>query len=452
MATKPTYEELEHRVKYVAQSMRTLRALEDSEEKYRNVVENAHDGIAIIQDGRFKFVNQRLAQMAGYAPDEVIDTPFDIHIDPAELPEAVDFYKRRMAGEQLPERYDRGLRHKNGSRIDVEIVGGLIPYQGKPADLVVIRDVTDRKNMEKALKESEENFRGIFENMVDVYYRANLEGNLMAVSPSGVRLLGYDSSEEMIGKNIAKEFYANPQDREYLRSEIMKHGKITFEGILKRKDGTLIVTETNSRVVYDEGGKPVAIEGMFRDVTERKRLEEALQIAREELEMQVEERTAELVVRNKELEAEIISRKQAEEALRESEEKYKLLYDNAVVAMFRTAIEDGKGLAANDVGVHLLGYSSKEEFLSQFKTSEHYVDPDGRKRLLDALKKGPVDNFEVELSRKDGSTFWAEFSAKMYLKEGYLEGAVIDITKRKQAEEALQDQTRYRIRLNALKE
>ena len=111
--------------------------------------------------------------------------------------------------------------------------------------------------------------------MLDGYYLADLEGNLILANPSSAKILGYDKPP--IGKNIATEFYANPKEREVLKKEIMKHGKIRFQGTLKRKDGTLIVTETSSRLAYDDKtGEPIAIEGIFRDVSKRVQAEEAL--------------------------------------------------------------------------------------------------------------------------------------------------------------------------------
>lgn len=137
-------------------------------------------------------------------------------------------------------------------------------------------------------------------------------------------------------------------------------------------------------------------------------------------------------------EADESEHKKAKIALRESERRYIALYDNAVVAMFRTSIKDGSPLAVNEVGVRLFGYSSKEEFLSQFKASNHYVEPDERKRLLNELMlNGSVENFQIRLSRIDGTTFWAEFNAKIFPKNGYLEGAVVDITERKRVEEMM---------------
>jgi PAS domain S-box-containing protein len=143
----------------ISQQKKAEEALRESEEKYRNVVERSNDGIVIVQDGVIKYANPSLEQMTGYTADEAIDTPFTNYIHPDEVEESVDFYRRRMAGEQLPARYERGLRHKDGSRIDTEIDAVVIKYQGQPATLVIIRDITERKRAEEALRKSSEQIK-----------------------------------------------------------------------------------------------------------------------------------------------------------------------------------------------------------------------------------------------------------------------------------------------------
>jgi PAS domain S-box-containing protein len=133
---------------------RAEEALQESEQKYREVVERANDGIAIIQDALLKYGNRCLTEITGYTLEEAVDTPFTNYVWPDEVAEATEDYRGRMAGEPVPIRYERGIRHKNGSRIDAEISGGIITYQNRPANLVIIRDITDRKRAEEALHES----------------------------------------------------------------------------------------------------------------------------------------------------------------------------------------------------------------------------------------------------------------------------------------------------------
>jgi len=127
-------------------------ALRKSEEKYRNLVERANDGITIVQDTLLKYANPRLAEITGYTVEEMIGTPLTKYIHPDEVPKVIDRYERRIAGEDVPPRYETALRHRDGSKIEVELNAGIITYQGRPADFVFIRDITERKRAEAALK------------------------------------------------------------------------------------------------------------------------------------------------------------------------------------------------------------------------------------------------------------------------------------------------------------
>jgi PAS domain S-box-containing protein len=124
--------------------------------------------------------------------------------------------------------------------------------------------------------------------------------------------------------------------------------------------------------------------------------------------------------------------------LEESEKKYRQLFETAMVGIYRTRIDDGKFLAANQTLARLMGYDSVHQLVKEFVTSEHYSDPKRREELLDLIREqGRVDGFEVEMVRSDGSLVTIEISAAAYPEFGYIEGVVADITKRKQAEETL---------------
>jgi len=128
-------------------------ALRESEEKYRELVERASDLIVIVQDGLIKYANSQAFQVLGYDLKEVAgSTPFYEYVHPDEVEMALDRYRRRMAGEWVPRTYETALLHKDGSRIEVEVSGGMINYEGKSADMVLIRDITERKQVEEQLQ------------------------------------------------------------------------------------------------------------------------------------------------------------------------------------------------------------------------------------------------------------------------------------------------------------
>jgi PAS domain S-box-containing protein len=143
----------------ITERKRAEEALRESEEKYRNVVERANDGITIIQDSLVRYANMRLVEMWGGSVEEVIDTRFTDYVDPDELSKAAERYARRVAGERVAPIYETVLRRRNGEKIYVELNAGVITYRGKPADLVIIRDITERKRAEVALQRYVERLR-----------------------------------------------------------------------------------------------------------------------------------------------------------------------------------------------------------------------------------------------------------------------------------------------------
>jgi PAS domain S-box-containing protein len=136
-------------------------------------------------------------------------------------------------------------------------------------------EIAERKQMETALQTSEEKYRSIIENSIDVHYRADMRGKLTMVNPSGVKLLKYENAEEMLGKDLAGDLYYKPEDRERFLAALKKYGKIIhFENKLRCKDGQLVDVEVNSHLTYDEKGNATGVEGMIRDITARKQAEE----------------------------------------------------------------------------------------------------------------------------------------------------------------------------------
>lgn len=140
----------------------------------------------------------------------------------------------------------------------------------------LLHQVDELKKSRAALNESEEKYRSILENIQDVYYRSDSGGSLIMVSPSAAQLFGYKPSE-LIGKNIAQSIYYRPEDRSEFLADLAESGSVTnYEVTLKRRDGTPVTVSTSSHIYRDPSGKPCGVEGIFRDITDRKRAEEAL--------------------------------------------------------------------------------------------------------------------------------------------------------------------------------
>ncbi|MGC8839485.1 MAG: CHASE4 domain-containing protein [Anaerolineae bacterium] len=128
---------------------RALDALEEQEARYRDLVERANDGIAVVQEDVLRYVNPRLAEMLGRTVEEMTGTRYALYIAPDELPKVTDRYTRRMRGEPVPAIYETALLHRDGRWVPVELNAGVIMYAGRPADFVFIRDITERRRLEE---------------------------------------------------------------------------------------------------------------------------------------------------------------------------------------------------------------------------------------------------------------------------------------------------------------
>ncbi|NMB78891.1 MAG: PAS domain S-box protein [Methanomicrobiales archaeon] len=185
--------------------------------------------------------------------------------------------------------------------------------------------VSELETTQQALKESEEKYRSILYNIQDVFYRSDRDGNLIMASPSWAQMLGYESVEDCLGRNIANDFYQHPQDRRRFRQMVENEGSVRdYEVELKKKDGASIFVSTNSHLYYDKNGAVAGIEGIFRDITERRLAQEALSRKNEELNIAYEQ----LAATEEELRKNFDELNQSQRALEQARKKLSLL--NAV--------------------------------------------------------------------------------------------------------------------------
>ena len=259
----------------ITERVQAEEALRESEEKYRNLVERANDGVIIVQEGILIFVNSRMSEMIGYSADKMINSNFLDFVSLDDRPKIMDIYTRRTQGEDVPSVYEMAVSHRDGSELLVEINSGIISFQGKPATLSLVRDITDRKRVEEALRESEERYRSIYNRVEDVIYETDYYGRLIGISPSIEKQGGYQP-EELIGHNVM-DFYAYPDEYAAQESAMEVEGTVNdFEIHLKKKNGELIIVSVTAHIVFDADGQPVKTEGILRDITERVQAEELL--------------------------------------------------------------------------------------------------------------------------------------------------------------------------------
>ncbi|MFH1370716.1 MAG: PAS domain S-box protein [Planctomycetota bacterium] len=322
---------------------------------------------------------------------------------------------------------------------------------GKPLYLQgVMYDITERKNTEESLRRAEEKFRGLVERSFDMIFMTDAEGYITYVSPACEKIFGY-KPEEMLGKHFTR-FLAKSDVQKALQ-----HFKDDLTGrktpaILQleavKKDGAHAFIELNPSLILKDG-QPIGNQGIIRDITYRKKAQEELQKAQEELENRVRQRTTDLAGAVEKLQKEIAERKRAEESLRRTEQRFKTIFDNTILGFYRTT-PDGRILLANPALIKMLGYDSFKE-LARLNLEKEGHDPSTPRSMFKKRieEQGRVIGLESAWIKRDGSKLFVSESAYVTRDEQgnilYYEGTVQDITKCKEVEEKLllyQDQLR----------
>ncbi len=255
------------------------RALRESEERFRNLFENAVIGIyRTTPDGKIQLANPALLRMMGYNSFEDL-AKRNLEESGFEPDHPRDEFKKRLEAEGQIIGMEAAWRRNDGTVLHIsesakaikDDAGEIIYYEG------TVEDITQRKLAESALTESEKKYRHLFENLQDVFYRADMKGDLVLISPSCKEIFGY-TPDEIIGLNLAKDFYVDPPEQHEILNHMTEKGTVhNFEVRLKKKDGKIIWGSSNSEILYDETGKPVGVQGLVRDITDRKNMETALQ-------------------------------------------------------------------------------------------------------------------------------------------------------------------------------
>jgi PAS domain S-box-containing protein len=263
----------------------------------------------------------------------------------------------------------------------------------------------EHKKAEKLLQQSEERFRSVLNNSLDVVYRLNLQtGRYEYMSPSCKKTLGFEVEELMAMSNEEVFSRVHPDDLHDLKSELLrigKEGRGVSEYRFKSKAGKYSWWLNQMVVTKDENGKPLYRDGFVRNITETKKAEQALKL---------------------------------------SEEKFSKAFKNSPTAMTLTRLRDGKIIDVNDSALELFGFTLEESVGQTVIGLGVWANPAEREELAKTLKeKRYVRNQEIVLKRKDGTRINTIASVSLIEidNEPYLMSSVVDITERKKAEEAL---------------
>jgi PAS domain S-box-containing protein len=388
--------------------------LRESEEKYKALIEaagRAGEGIIIIQDSGegeavFVFVNDRFCRMSGYSMEELLGrSPWDLV--PHEISVRLEnWYKRRHMGESLTSHYEAAGIRKDGTIVPLELSIVTMPWQGKIATALYLRDVTERKQMEEALRESEERLRQLAENIDQVFWLTDWENNkLLYVNPSYEKLFGR-SCQSAYEDRLSWYQVIHPGDRAPVRELLIKNAKLgqstEVEYRIVRGDGAMRWILDRNYPIRDKHGKVYRIVSIAEDITERKR---------------------------------------AEEALRESEERFRGIIENAPFGYYRVG-KDGLWQFVNPVWERMHGFSLEEVVGKSFEITQTEDAVEKAREYVQRSLAGETITGEFSRLTKNGSIEYHSFNIQP-VRQGEeivaIEGFINDITERKRAEELLRE-------------
>jgi PAS domain S-box-containing protein len=273
----------------ITERKRAEEALRESEDKYRTLFDNAGEAIFVAQGGKLVFSNPMTARLLDYPGEVIRTTPFTEFIHSEDRNLVVERHVMRLRGEELPEVYSFRILRGDGLALWVDIRAVLINWEGQAATLNFVSDITERKRAEEALLESERKFRETVINLDEGYYSATVDGVLLEHNRAFSRILGFDGSVDLKGK-LLPDFWQDPDARNAYLKELMAQGFISNHQVdAKTKTGEKITVLANAHLSKDQDDRPLRIEGIIQDITERKRAEEALQASLREKEILLRE-------------------------------------------------------------------------------------------------------------------------------------------------------------------
>jgi PAS domain S-box-containing protein len=438
------------------------KELQESEKYFKTLFNIMIDPVIIIDSkGKFVEITDRIEELTGLKREDFIGKNFmKSKITSAKYKAILmkNLVKRMMGINVAP--YEIEILSADGEKMPFEINAAKIDYKGIPADMVVFRDIKDRKKAQKELAESEQLTRTIIENSPIGISVRDKNGTLLLSNKAWKTLWGFSEKDVSSYRQKRKKLVFDEKDS-YLHDHLDEIRKVYSEGgqyfiqDIKLSRIKKNRAEWISQYFYsikDEHGEVEKVVILTEDITERKKAEEELHKYHNHLEELVNERTVKLEKENAEREeVEVQLRKYRDHleelveertlSLKQSEEKYKGVYDNMHLGIYRTTPE-GQILMANPALLEMLKFDSFEDLQKRDLEIDGYCTKNLRKEFKKYIQKNKqIRGFESTWKTADGKKVYVRENAKaFYDKDGnvmYYEGTVEDITEKKKAEEEL---------------
>ncbi|HPB37125.1 MAG TPA: PAS domain S-box protein, partial [Syntrophorhabdus sp.] len=407
-------------------------------------VKQSSDGVYIFdpETARILEANDQFTKLLGYSEDEIPGLSlYDIVISRKEM---IDASIRKVLRDGTYIYGLRHYRHKNGSVIDVEISGTLIHYGEAQVVMVNLRNVTERRKAEEKLRNQAKQLKEqaeLLDIAEDAIIVLDMEDRIVFWNAGAEERYGWTKDEVKNQVSYAVLHTVFPEPLIDIKAKLAIVGRWEGELVQKKRSGEEIVVESRLALRRDQKNRPVAIMEINNDITERKQTQIALQRSKEELEARVAARTAELQDANDRLIVELNRRKRIEDMLRKGAERYRNLFVNSPLGIYRVNAE-GRILMGNPTLIRMLGYSSFDELVSVGGKRRDYEPSYLRKKIKDRLEKeGRVRGFETKWRKRDKTSIFVRENAKAVRSPDgtllYYEGTVEDITEQKKAEEKI---------------
>jgi PAS domain S-box-containing protein len=385
---------------------RADEALKGSEERFRRTFEDAPIGVALVDtDARYQRVNRALCEMLGYSEEELIGKTSSELLHPEDLGTSLERLHQALEGELSSYALERRYVRADGRTVWHSSSVSLVrDSRGEPSYFVCLhQDITERKQAEAEVKESEERFRSTFENAPIGMALANLDNQYLQVNQAFCDILGY-SEEGLLSRRTWEVTHPDDRGTTTTRTQALLEGKIGRDLVEKRyihADGSIVWALSSISLVRDSQGDPAYFVGQYQDITERKR---------------------------------------AEEALKESEEFFRALYERVHHPIYLLD-EDLNFVDVNPSACEFYGYS-REEFkrmnISDITVPEEHAGQQGAAERM--RQQGEAFIRERRHRKKNGEivTVTADATAVIRADQKLYVSKITDITERKRTEEEIQ--------------